>query len=158
MPAVTRFLSHVEASALATTIGQSTLITGLLSGIHLLGLTVIVGGTIVSSLRLLGVLLPGYPVAELTGAMRRAVAVALAVSVVSGLLLLSPRATIVPTDSIFQTKMLLLVAAATFHFAIYRRSAAGDPNSTFPPRLAGALGLLLWLGVAVAGCAFILFE
>src|SRR5882757_9079114 len=105
MPLVTRFLSRIEASALATAIGQSTLITGLLSGIHLIGLTLIVGGVAVSSLRLLGLLLPDHPVVELTSATRRAIVAGLAVSVVSGLLLLSPRASIVPSNTVFQTKM-----------------------------------------------------
>ena len=151
-------LSSIQASALAVAIGQSTLITGVLSGIHLLGLTVILGGVVVSSLRLLGVLLPDQPVEELTRAIRGAIVAGLAVSVASGLLLLSTRATIAPENTIFQAKMLLLLAAATFHFAIYRRVTGNDAGPSFSQRLTGALGLALWFGVALAGCAFILLE
>ncbi len=158
MTALAPFLARVEASTLATTIGQSTLLNGLLSGIHLLGLTLIVGGVLVSSLRLLGVLLPDHPVAELTSASRRAIVAGLAISVTSGLLLLSPKAAIVPTNTIFQTKMLLLSAAVAFYFAIYRRAARGDAGTFLSPRLTGALGLALWTSVALAGCAFILLD
>jgi hypothetical protein len=54
--------------------------------------------------------------------------------------------------------MLLLCAAAAFHFAIYRNAARGTGRAGLPPRVAGAIGLLLWSAVVLAGAAFILIE
>jgi len=73
-------------------------------------------------------------------------------------LLLSPRISRASANYIFQLKMLLLCAAAAFHFAIYRNAARGTDRTGLPPWLAGAFGLLLWSGVVLAGAAFILIE
>jgi hypothetical protein len=54
--------------------------------------------------------------------------------------------------------MLLLGAAAAFHFACYRGVASGRVGTRLSPRVAGAIGLMLWSGVMLAGCAFILIE
>jgi Family of unknown function (DUF6644) len=150
--------ARIEASGIATTIGTSVLLTGVLSGLHLIGLTLLVGAVIVSTLRLFGVVLAGQPVAEVTVAARRAIVLALGVNVTTGLLLLSPRISTASQNYIFQLKMLLLGAAAVFHFACYRGVASGRIGTRLSPRGAGAIGLMLWSGVVLAGCAFILIE
>jgi hypothetical protein len=53
--------------------------------------------------------------------------------------------------------MLILLTAAVFHFAVYQPVAQGL-RSVVPPPIAAIVGCLLWLGVALAGCAFILLE
>ena len=155
---MTSFFARIEASGIATTISQSVPLSGVLSGLHLVGLTLLVGSVLVSSLRLLGVVLPDEPVAEVTRAARRGIVLGLAISVASGLLLLSPRISRASANYIFQLKMLLLCAAAAFHFAIYRNAALGKGRAGLSPRVAGALGLLLWFAVVLAGAAFILIE
>jgi hypothetical protein len=155
---LTPFLARIEASGIATAVGRSVLLTGVLSGFHLIGLTLLVGGVLVSALRLLGVVLPHEPVAEVTRAARRGIALGLAVSVTTGLLLLSPRISRASANYIFQLKMLLLCAAVAFHIAIFRDAARGTSRARVSPRIAGALGMLLWSSVVVAGCAFILLE
>jgi hypothetical protein len=157
MTALIPFLSRVETSSIAVLIGQSTLVTGLLSGVHLIGLTLVVGGAVVSSLRLLGLVFPEEAVAYVTAAARRGIQVGLAISVITGLLLLSPRVSTSITNVIFQVKMLLLLTAAVFHATFFRAVASGT-RGVFQLRLAGALQLALWCGVALAGCAFILIE
>jgi len=72
-------------------------------------------------------------------------------------LLFSPRALAASENSTFQLKMLLLVAAATFQFTVHQRMAA-QSSSPRLQRLTGTLGMLLWIGLALAGCAFILLE
>ena len=155
---MTSFFARIEASGIATTISQSVPLSGILSGLHLVGLTLLVGSVLVSTLRLLGVVLPHEPVAEVTRAARRGIVLGLAISVASGLLLLSPRISRASANYIFQLKMLLLCAAAAFHFAIYRNAAGGTDGPGLSPRAAGALGLLLWSAVVLAGVAFILIE
>jgi len=136
------------------TIGESTSLTGFLSAVHLLGLTLLVGGALVSSLRMLGIILADRPMTDVTAWPGRGMIVGMVISVGSGLLLFAPRASAAAENSFFQVKMLLLSAAIAFHFAVYR----GASRRTDDAKLPGGVGLILWFGVAVAGCAFILLE
>jgi hypothetical protein len=156
--ALESLLAWAETTTLATTIGQSLLLTASLSAIHLLGFTLVTGGALVANLRLLGALLPQYPVIEITRPASRGIALGLAISIATGLLLFAGRATAVSANGTFQLKMLLLVAAALFHFTWYRRVTRRDAATVRLLRVTGAIGLSLWLGLALAGCAFILFE
>ena len=63
-----------------------------------------------------------------------------------------------PENGFFQTKMLLLAAAVVVHATLYRRVTRRHDSTPMMLRLTGALGLSLWSGVAVAGCAYILLE
>jgi hypothetical protein len=151
-------LAWVETTTVATTVGQSLLLTASLSAIHLLGFTLVTGGALVANLRLLGALLPQYPVIEITRPASRGIALGLAISIATGLLLFAGKATAVSANGTFQLKMLLLVAAALFHFTWHRRVVRRGAASVRLLQVTGALGLSLWVGLALAGCAFILFE
>ena len=148
----------IQATGVATTIGQSSVLTGFLSAVHLVGMTLLVGGAFVSGLRSLGVLLADRPFADVAGAAGRGIEVGLLVSIVSGLLLFSPRAASAAANEIFQVKMLVLLAAVVSHVVWFRRlrRTAGPEHRRFVP--AGVVGLLLWVGVALAGCTYILLE
>src|SRR5687767_1870331 len=121
MTLMAQFLNALEQSRIATTIAQSVFLTGFFSGVHLLGLTLLVGGAIVIGLRMIGVLLPDQPLSEVGIPTTRGMTTGLAVSVITGVLLFSARATSVAANQTFQIKMGLLVAAVLFHFAIQRR-------------------------------------
>lgn len=154
------FFSGLEATALARFVGESSLLLGLLSGAHLLGLTLLTGSMLVSGLRLTGMLLADEPVREVTAGPLKGAVVGMVISITTGLLLVLPRVSVAAESGFFRLKMVLLCAALAFHFAFYRRAAARRDPETTPTvrRLAGAAGMLLWLGVALAGCAFILLE
>jgi hypothetical protein len=134
------------------------MLTAGLSAVHVIGLTLITGGALFSGLRLLGLVLSEHPIAEVTGAARRGITAGLAVSLATGLLLFSTRAEAAVQNPYFRTKMLLLVCAAVYHVTAFRAatSRAGSPERAKP--LHGVVTLLLWMGVAAAGCAFILLE
>ena len=151
------FFSQIESSSLANTIRDSTILTGTLSGIHLIGLTLIVGSVLVSSAGLAGLIVNDQPVAELTRATRRASIVGLIISITSGLLLVSFRVNMSIASPVFKIKMLTLVVAVLFHFLVYMPAARGQ-RSTVSTKLAGGVAFLLWFGVVLGGCAFILFE
>jgi len=157
MPPLVPWFPAIEASTVATTIRDSVILTGLLSGAHLIGLTLLVGSVLVSSASVSGILFTDQPVSEVTRAARRASIVGLALSVATGLLLLAPRIVTASNSRVFRIKMLLLAGAALFHFAIYLPAARGR-RSTVPPALAGGAAFLLWFGVVLAGCAYILLE
>ena len=155
---IAALLAWIQTTRIASTIGNSTLLTGLLSGIHLLGLTWLVGAALVSSLRMVGMTLTDRPLSDVTSGPGRGMIMGLAISVSSGLLLFSPRAVMAADNSFFQVKMLLLCAAVLFHFAVYRGISRRTDAESSAVKFTGGVGLILWFGVAVAGCAFILFE
>jgi uncharacterized protein DUF6644 len=157
MPSLAYFFSQIEQSSVAVTIRDSTILTGGLSGFHLVGLTLLVGSALVSSAALAGLVVNDQPIAEVTRTARRASIVGLSISITTGLLLVSFRLTMSTASRAFQIKMLMLAAAALFHFVVYAPAARGQ-RSVLPPRAAGVMAFLLWFAVVLGGCAFILFE
>jgi hypothetical protein len=155
---VESFFAWLAGTDVALTVRDSLLLTGALSATHLLGFTLVTGGALVGNLRLLGVLLADRPAIDVTRPAGRGIAVGLAISLVTGLLLFAPRAPDASANATFQTKMLLLVLAAAFHFTVHRRVSRRAASTSAVLRAVGAAGLLLWTGVALAGCAFILLE
>jgi len=142
----------------ARTIQESLLLTGFLSALHALGMTLTTGAVVVSSLRLLGVAFADAPAVEVTRAARAGILVGLALSMVTGLLLFATRATTAVDNEYFQLKMALLAAALAFHFGIHRRLLASSRHREPGSWAAGALAIVLWVGVAAAGAAYILLE
>lgn len=154
-PATDSVFAWIESSGIAQAIASSTAITGSLSAVHVTGFMLVTGSALVANLGSLGVLFRGRPTTELVGPANRAILLGLAISVVTGALLFSARATDVSMNGTFRLKMLLLIAAALFHFVVHRRAAArGEPVA----RIATFVGLALWLALAVTACAFILLE
>lgn len=149
--------SAIEKSTLAMAIRDSTVLTGGLSGLHLIGLTLLVGSALVSSAALAVWIVDGQPTEAVTRTARRASIVGLCISVATGLLLVSFRLSMSLGTRAFQIKMLILAAAAVFHFTVYLPAARGR-SSIVAGGVAGVLAFLLWFGVVLGGCAFILFE
>jgi hypothetical protein len=151
------FFVWLEGTPMATTVRDSLMLTGGLSAVHLIGFTLITGGALVANLNLLGVLFRGRTAIEVSRPATRGIVLGLGISIVTGTLLFAPRATVASVNGIFQTKMLLLASAVLFHLAVHQRVARTSP-STFARRSTAVVGLLLWVGLALAGCAFILLE
>ena len=141
---------------LATTVRDSLLLTAGLSATHLLGLTLITGGAIVANMRLLGVLLADHAVLTVTRPATRGLLIGLAVSIVTGTLLFAARAPAAAANPTFRLKMLLLAAAAIFQLTVHRSVTSRADTRSGALRATGAIALLLWTGVAVAGAAYIL--
>ena len=136
----------------------SLMLTAVLSAVHVAGMTLVAGAVLVSSLRALGVLFPEAPSADVTRAARKGLLVGLGLSLSTGILLFSARATAAVENDFFRLKMLLLAGAILFHAAWYRRLLMGDGPPTFRTRLGGAVSLALWMGVVGSACAYILLE
>jgi len=105
-------------------------------------MTLVGGGALVSGLRRIGILFSDQPVAEITRTARRLITVGVALSITTGLLLFSARASTASVNGIFQLKMGLLITALALHAS----------------RRGGVFGSVLWYSVICAGCAFILLE
>lgn len=150
-------LDALQATGLARTVGESLLLTGWLSAAHVLGFTLVMGGGLVTNLRLAGAVLGQVDARDVARPANRIIALGLAISLGTGFLLFAPRAADAAQNGTFRLKMLLLLTAVAFHFAVQQRVAyrVGERASA---RLTGVVGFALWLGLAVAACWFILFE
>lgn len=148
----------LERTDFATAINQSPYLMGGLSSIHLLGLTLIVGSSILVCLRSFGFLLPDQPHSEVMRAAGRAILLGCAISLTTGLLMFAARAETASGHSAFQIKMILLLAAVLFHFTLYR--SVSRSGGSRPPwrRLTGVLGVALWFAIGFCGCLFAVFE
>jgi len=147
----------IESTSVAQTVASSAAATAWLSAVHVLGFTLLTSGALVASLRTVGALLRQRPAADIVRPANNAILIGLAISVPTGALLFSARAVDAGSNGIFQLKMLLLVAAATFHLTFVRR-VASTVAAGGSALAAGAIALALWLGLAIAACAFILLE
>jgi hypothetical protein len=152
------FLTGLQQSSLAQYIASSTAWLGMLSGLHLVGFALLMGAMLMANLRLAGWLFTDRPVREVTDPAARALAIGLAISVVTGGLHFITRAAGAAHNSIFQIKMVLLVGAAGCQFLLQPGVVRSGATSPAALRITGFLGLALWWGVALAGCAFILLE
>jgi hypothetical protein len=141
-------LTWYQNSALASAVGNSPTITAVLSAFHALGFTFIMGGALFANLGTLRVLFPSRPVGETAGPGSGLIALGLVLSVPTGILLFGPRAVNAAHNSTFQLKLLLILAASAVQFGLLRRGT----------RAVGALGLTLWIALALTACAFILLE
>jgi hypothetical protein len=150
-------MAWLEATRIARAIAGSTAITGTLSSIHLIGLALITGGALFSNLAGFGVLSSSASRIDAIRPAARAVTAGLAVSVTTGLLLFSSRASTAIENGNFRLKMTLLALAVLLHVTL-QRANRHEPASSGIHRAGGTLALLLWIGVALAGCAFIFLE
>ena len=154
---MTSFFVWLEATGVATTVRDSLILTGGLSAVHLIGFTLSTGGGLVANLNLFGILFPGRPPVDVSRPATRGILLGVAISIVTGAFLFAPRATAASVNPIFQTKMLLLLSAVVFHLAVHQR-VARSRASLSTRRGTALVGLLLWICLALAGCAFILLE
>jgi hypothetical protein len=151
-------LAWLESTSMAQTISGSLSLTASISAAHLLGYTLVLGGALVMHLRLIGAVLQGTAVRDLVRPAGYLIALGFAVSIVTGALLFSGRATSIAANGIFQTKMSLALIAAVWQLGVHYRLARAASQSKQNAGAVGFVGLALWLGLALTACAFILLE
>src|SRR5258708_2062 len=99
---------------------RSTWLASLFEVIHLLGLTVLVGAIVLTSLRLLGLVMTSRPVSEIAGDLWGWTVLGLITQVTSGVVLFTSESVRWYSSVPFWVKMSLLFLAILFHFTIYR--------------------------------------
>ena len=147
------FANWLGTTALAQWLGASTGRIAWLFILHLSGLTMLLGTTLLLSLRLLGLVFRKQPVAELRRELLSWNLTGLGLMLLSGTLIFMGGESSYFNGEWFRTKMEILLIALIFHFTLFRRVTKA-PENRFAPlwnRLTGAVSLLLWFGVAVAG-------
>ena len=163
------FFAWLESTRVALAVRDTLLLNAGLSALHLIGFTLVTGGALIANLNLLGVLFPGRPPIDVTRPASRGIALGLVISGLTGIFLFAPRASAASVNWVFQLKMALLVTAVLFHVFVHRRVAMAPRHnhvsgqsawfwSRSTQRGTALVGLALWTGLALSGCAFILLE
>jgi hypothetical protein len=152
----TRFLSWLESLPLSAAIGETWWFP-LLESLHVVAITLVVGSILMVDLRLLGLAARSYSVTSMSKELVPWTWGAFVVSVITGFGLFMTRATHYMGNPAFQIKLLLLVLAginmAALHYIGLREVAQWD-QAAKPPlwaKAAGAISLLTWVGVLLAG-------
>jgi hypothetical protein len=137
-------------------LGQATWrIAGLLT-LHLFGFTLLLGTVVFSTVRLMRT---DADVDAVTGEVVIPERLGLALMVITGALIFTGGAEAYYAGYWFRLKMVLLAAALTFRYTIYRAVNGANHRqfSTAVRRLTSVASLLLWFAVACAGRAIAFF-
>lgn len=150
-------LGSMQDWPIVQSIGQSAYAFPLIDAAHILFQAFVVGAIAALDLRLLGVAFTGQRVSELTQRILPWTWAAFAGATVTGVVLFVLNVVRFVDNRAFAIKMVLMLLVGAnmlaFHKGIYRTVGAWDMQSPPPvrARLAGALSLLLWIGVVFFG-------
>jgi hypothetical protein len=138
----------LQASGFFTFLRESGYVYPIILTVHVVGIAMFGGMLLLTNLGLLGVTPPSWPVSEMVGQFRVLKRAGLAIVGVSGILLTGCKAEEYDHNQFFWIKMLLLglvgVHALVFRRGVYR-------NKPTHAKLAGALSLILWTCIVLAG-------
>lgn len=157
MTAVLFLAEWVETTALSTHIRESVWTYPVIESIHVLGLGLFLGLTLVMDLRLIGATLRTTPVGDVMRGLLPWVRWGFALMAVTGVLLTIASPVQFYANPFFTAKLVLLAMAgvnvwvfhSTVYPAVHRWGAA--PRPPFRARLAGGLSLVFWGGIVVTG-------
>ena len=136
----------LENSSLAIWVGESLYAYPLMLSLHAIGLAVMVGISVMISLRLMG-LFATIEAAAFRPLMKLAWA-GFAVNLISGSALFSSQASVFVDSTPFLTKISLVTLGVVLAALIQRRLDRPVDGTT---RLLALLSLLAWLGAVIAG-------
>jgi hypothetical protein len=131
----------------------------LLQSLHLAGITLLLGTTLILNMRLLGFGFRRLPLPLLSEQLGPWWKAGLLLTVVSGIMVFLPDPTRYAHSGPFRLKMLLLCLALVYQFAVFRKTVRTDPaiRSRISNFVLAAISLTLWFGVGWAGRAIAFF-
>jgi hypothetical protein len=151
-------LRSLEATSIATAIRENESLFPWVECVHVLAITLVIGSIAIVDLRLIGLASLDRAVNRLASQVLPCTWAAFAVAAISGALLFSSNASNYAHNFPFQAKLVLLVLAgvnmSVFHLLVGRdveRWGASPDTTPLPARIAGAVSLLLWIGVVAFG-------
>lgn len=147
------FFQWCESAEFIVAMRRSLWLFPVIESLHLIGLALIGGAVLVVDLRLLGFGLGRQPVAILARDAEPWLIGSLLVMLSTGFLLFMSSAVKCYYLPVFWVKMATLLLALVFTFSIRRRVAMAVEAGVNPvwPKVVGAVSLLLWSTVAIAG-------
>jgi hypothetical protein len=154
---VVKWLEWLYATGWAQGIRENEYAFPWIECVHVLAITLVVGSISVVDLRLLGLASRDRPVRRVLRDVLPITWAAFGVAVCSGFLLFASNAPAYARNPFLLVKFSLLLLAglnmAVFHLWAHRSLQQWE-NSPLPPlraKLAGAVSLLVWIGVVTAG-------
>ncbi|SRR5229473_266190 len=151
-------LRSLEATSIATVIREDESLFPWVESLHVLAITLVIGSIAVVDLRLIGLASLDRAVTRLTADVLRCTWAAFVAAAITGALLFSSNAFNYAHNFYFQAKLVFLVLAginmAIFHLFVSRdieRWGASPHTTPLPAKIAGAVSLLLWIGVVACG-------
>ena len=154
---VAAVLQKIEASTLAAWIRDSLYAFPLIESVHVIGLTLVFGTIAIMDLRLLGVASARRPFTRVKRDIMTWTWIAFPITVTTGLLMFITNASVYYDNFQFRAKMGLILLSGinmlAFELGPGRRAHRWDDSPSAPSsaKLAGALSLLLWIGVIFFG-------
>jgi len=121
--------------------------------VHLFGLTLLLGGVFLMSLRLFGFIMRDMPVSQVAKQLGWISFIGLVILVTTGLSLFASEAAKCYANDMYWYKMSFFFPAVIFHFTVYRKVTRSANPHPLTRGLTGFLALFLWFGVAVFGRA-----
>lgn len=141
-----------------TTLGQGirgvTWAFPLIETIHILALTVLLGGILLIDFRLLGIAVPRIPVSRMARELASYINWSLLIIIVTGILLFLSEALKAYDNQAFRPKVTLLVLAMIFHYTVHGKATSDvSPSGPAWGKVAAVISIVLWFGVGTAGRA-----
>ena len=146
------YFEWIEASSLGDAIRQSLWLFPVIEAVHLLGLCVLGGAVLIVDLRMLGVGLRGYAIAQIARDARPWFMGALVLMLTTGAALFASEAIKCYYNTSFWVKITALPLAIVLTLLIRDRMALrADMDVTPATKVVGITSIALWLTVAAAG-------
>ena len=152
-----QFMQWLETTSLSVSFHESIWSFPIVESVHVLGLCLFLGMAVMTDLRLLGIVFKRVPLSEVMSRVLPWTWVGAVIMVVSGMVLFLNTPVRYYTNIFLRVKFVMLFLAVinawVFHSGIYRKIAGWDkqiPTPTYA-RIAGAVSLLMWGAVVVAG-------
>jgi uncharacterized membrane protein len=142
---------------MGTKIRESLWLFPVIETVHIFGIILLVGGTSILDLRLMGLTFREEPVSKLAQRFLPWAWTGFAIQVTTGTLMFSSEATKMYGNLGFQVKMLMILAAGVnafvFHSLAYQSVGKWDKDPVAPlsARVAGLISILFWFGIVAAG-------
>jgi hypothetical protein len=147
----------IQSIGFLTDIRESALTYPIIMTTHLASIAVFGGMILLTDLRLLGLAMRGYSIAEVVNGLRWWKRIGFVIMVTMGVLLASSEAVKYSVNPYFWIKMTLLalvgVHALIFRPRVYNHPAELDRSPEIPrvAKLAASFSLVLWIGLVCAG-------
>jgi hypothetical protein len=148
---MTAFAEWCQHTALATAIRSALWPFPVIEIFHIAGMVVVFGAMLVLNLRVFGLILRSEPVSQIAQDLTPFTLTGLGVQFVSGSLMFVTSAMKFTDNAVFGIKIVLVIAAVSYHFAVHRKVAIAEDTPAGRLRLSAAVSLVLWAGVVLAG-------
>lgn len=155
-----KFFEWCYQSPLLGILRDSSYAIPIIQSFHLIGLTILLGTTVMLNLRLLGIGMRQLPLSAVARQLWPWAFGALLLMISSGILVFIPDPVRYVNSGAFRLKMALLAIAVLYHFTIFRRVTRKEPPLGGGVRnfMVAFFSLTLWFSVGWAGRAIAFFK